>query len=360
MTTETLATGSESTFLYRFLVSPDLRWMRYLVLILVLGTISFNQVFIIFLDYKDILGGWIYTFTFLYLLTYVAVIYLNLFQLFPKYLLKRHYLTYLSLLSAAMIVALLIQMSIEYMAYSYWPELHARGSYFSMHMVVDYISSFMLSTLCMIGGTMTVLLKEWMINNRRVSQMEKAHVVSEVERLKEQISPELLFKTLHQSGELTLSESETASKMLMKLSQLLRYQLYDCNRAKVLLSSEITFLTNYLTLEQTSRPQFYYEFTSEGEVNRMLVPPLLFIPFVQYIVKAIDEQQIQPPVSLKTHLKAEKGTIIFACACPEVNLLSFDKGLERIRQRLDILYGSRYRLSLAVGSIWLELKGGES
>ena len=82
MTTETLATGSESTFLYRFLVSPDLRWMRYLVLILVLGTISFNQVFIIFLDYKDILGGWIYTFTFLYLLTYVAVIYLNLFQLF--------------------------------------------------------------------------------------------------------------------------------------------------------------------------------------------------------------------------------------------------------------------------------------
>lgn len=231
---------------------------------------------------------------------------------------------------------------------------------FSMHMVVDYISSFMLSTLCMIGGTMTVLLKEWMINNRRVSQMEKAHVVSEVERLKEQISPELLFKTLHQSGELTLSESETASKMLMKLSQLLRYQLYDCNRAKVLLSSEITFLTNYLTLEQTSRPQFYYEFTSEGEVNRMLVPPLLFIPFVQYIVKAIDEQQIQPPVSLKTHLKAEKGTIIFACACPEVNLLSSDKGLERIRQRLDILYGSRYRLSLAVGSIWLELKGGES
>ena len=124
---------------------------------------------------------------------------------------------------------------------------------------------------------MTVLLKEWMINNRRVSQMEKAHVVSEVERLKEQISPELLFKTLHQSGELTLSEPETASKMLMKLSQLLRYQLYDCNRAKVLLSSEITFLTNYLTLEQTSRPQFYYEFTSEGEVNRMLVPPLLFI-----------------------------------------------------------------------------------
>lgn len=360
MTTEIPATGSESTFLYRFLVSPDFRWMRYLVLILILGTISFNQAFIIFLDYRDILGGWIYTFTFLYLLTYIAVVYLNLFQLFPKYLLKRHYLTYLSLLSAAMIVALLIQMAIEYMTYSYWPELHARKPYFlSTQMVMDYISSFMLSTLCMIGGTMTVLLKEWMINNRLVSQMEKAHVISEVERLKEQISPELLFKTLHQSGELTLSEPEKASKMLMKLSQLLRYQLYDCNRAKVLLSSEITFLTNYLKLEQTSRPQFNYEFTSEGEVNRMLVPPLLFIPFMQYIVKSIDEQQLQTPVSLKNHLKAEKGTITFTCVCPELNLLSFDKGLERIKQRLHILYGNRYGLSLAASSVWLELKGGE-
>jgi len=358
MITETAATGSESTFLYRFLVSPSLRWMRYLVLILVLSTISFNQVFIIFLDYRDILGGWIYALTFLFLLTYIAVIYLNLFLLFPKYLLKRHYLTYLSLLSVAMIVALSVQMVMEYMAYSYWPEFYARKSYFSMQMVMDYISSFMLSTLCMVGGTMTVLLKEWMINNRRVSQMEKAHVVSEVERLKEQISPELLFKTLHHSGELTLKEPEKASKMLMKLSQLLRYQLYDCNRAKVLLSSEISFLTNYLTLEQNSRSQFNYEFISEGEVNRMLVPPLLFIPFVQYIVKSVNEQRIQVPVSLEIRLKAEKNTVTFTCICPEISL-STDKGLERIRQRLDILYGNRYRLSLTANTLCLELKGGE-
>lgn len=162
------------------------------------------------------------------------------------------------------VIALLIQMVIEYLAYSHWPQLHARGSYFSVPMLMDYISSFMLSTLCMIGGTMTLLLKEWMIENQRVSQMEKAHVLSEVEQLKEQVSPELLFKTLHHSGELTLTEPEKASKMLMKLSQLLRYQLYDCSRQKVLLSSEIVFLTNYLTLEQSSLPQFRYQFTSEG------------------------------------------------------------------------------------------------
>ena len=224
--------------------------------------------------------------------------------------------------------------------------------------LMDYISSFMLSTLCMIGGTMTVLLKEWMIDHQRVSQMEKVHVLSEVEQLKEQVSPELLFKTLHHSGELTLSEPEKASKMLMKLSQLLRYQLYDCSRTKVLLSSEINFLNNYLTLEQNSQAQFNYELLADGEVNRTLVPPLLFIPFVQYIVKSINEQRTSIPVSLKIHLKVEENTIIFTCLCLQVNLLE-DKGLERIRQRLNLLYGNRYRLFLTTESIWLELKGGE-
>ena len=96
MATETTAAGNESAFLYRLLVSPAFRWMRYLILVMVLGTISFNQVFIIFMDYRDILGGWIYVFTFIYMLTYIGVTCLNLFWLFPKYLLKRHYMTYLS------------------------------------------------------------------------------------------------------------------------------------------------------------------------------------------------------------------------------------------------------------------------
>ena len=355
---ETITTDNKSTLLYRFLVSPELRWARYLVLIMVLATISFNQVFIIFLDYRDILGGWIYTFTFLYLLTYIGVIYLNLFWLFPKFLLKRRYLSYISLLSVAMMLALAIQMATEYVSYSCWPEFYERASYFSIPIVMDYISSFMLSTLCMIGGTMTVLLKEWMIDHQRVSQMEKVHVLSEVEQLKEQVSPELLFKTLHHSGELTLSEPEKASKMLMKLSQLLRYQLYDCSRTKVLLSSEINFLNNYLTLEQNSQAQFNYELLADGEVNRTLVPPLLFIPFVQYIVKSINEQRTSIPVSLKIQLKVEENTIIFTCLCLQVNLLE-DKGLKRIRQRLNLLYGNRYRLFLTTESIWLELKGGE-
>ena len=90
----------------------------------------------------------------------------------------------------------------------------------------------------------------------------------------------------------------------------------------------------------------------------MLVPPLLFIPFVQHIVELTHEQQTLLPVSLDIHLKAEKGTIVFTCMCPQLNL-SVNRGLERIRQRLDLLYGERYGISLTTEGVRLELNGGE-
>lgn len=95
------------------------------------------------------------------------------FLALSKVLLKRRYLTYISLLSVAMMLALAIQMATEYVSYSCWPEFYERASYFSIPIVMDYISSFMLSTLCMIGGTMTVLLKEWMIDHQRVYKWKR-------------------------------------------------------------------------------------------------------------------------------------------------------------------------------------------
>lgn len=115
---EITTTDNKSTLLYRFLVSPEPRWARHLVPIMVLVTISFSQVFIVFLDYWDILGEWIYIFTPLYLLIYIGVTYLNLLWLFPEFLLKRRYLTCISLFSAVMMLALTIQMATEYVSYS--------------------------------------------------------------------------------------------------------------------------------------------------------------------------------------------------------------------------------------------------
>ena len=191
MSIDLTALGNNSSLLYRFLVSPKLRWLRYTCMLLVLCTISFNQVFILFVNLRDALGYWIYVLTFIYLFSYVLAVYWNLFWLFPHYLLKRKYLKYLSHLSLAMAAVLLMQMALEYAVYQHWSYLYPRKFFFDLATIMDYVSSFLLTTLCVVGGTVTLLLKAWMMDFQRVAQMEKAHVLSEVEQLKEQISPEL-------------------------------------------------------------------------------------------------------------------------------------------------------------------------
>ncbi|MFR9261450.1 MAG: histidine kinase [Bacteroides cellulosilyticus] len=144
---------------------------------------------------------------------------------------------------------------------------------------MDYLSSFPLTLLSIMGGGMTVLLRLWILENQRVMQLEKIRLQSEIEHLKEQISPSMLFRVLHYSGEQALVNPGKASKMLMKLSQILRYQLYDCNREKVLLNTEIKFLTNYLELEQLVSGKFDFHMNASGETGRTFCIPIAFHPF---------------------------------------------------------------------------------
>lgn len=354
-------TDNDQTLLYRFLTSPRFRVGRYAVLVSVLVIISFNQTFLCYQDSLTELGGMTYLIVLFVWSTYAAVVYFNLRYLLPRYLLRKRYRAYVLLLSAAMGTALMAQIAQEYLVHSLLGIVRMQGPALSVGGAMDFVSSFLLDMLCMLGGTMTVLLKLWMVDKRRVMQLEKVHTQSEVAQLKEQISPGLLFNVLHRSGQLALTEGGKASKMLMKLSQLLRYQLYDCSREKVLLYAEISFLGNYLSLEQLYSPRLSYTLTSGGEVNRRMVPPLLFIPFVEYAVR---QSACVEEVSLAVHLEAGADEVVFTCLCPGA---TFDSGvvldggdrLNRIRQRLDLQYENRYALLIGRGVIRLELKGGE-
>ena len=348
-------TAHNQAFMYRFLTSPRFRVGRHAVLMAVLAIISFNQTFLFYQHSLPELGGRTYLIVCFLWCTYAVVAYFNIYYLLPRYLLGKRYLTYILLLSAAMGTALLAQIVQEYVVHSLLGVARTQGSLLSVGGAMDYLSSFLLDMLCMIGGTMTVLLKLWMVDNQRVRQLEKAHTQSEVAQLKEQVSPGLLFKILNRSGQLALTDGGKASKMLMKLSQLLRYQLYDCSRERVLLSAEISFLANYLSLEQLYAPRLSYTLTSGGEVHCRLVPPLLFIPFVQHAVK---QAARVGEASLTVRLEAGADDVVFTCLCTGVNLGEGEE-LNRIRQRLDLLYKSRYGLLMSGELIRLELRGGD-
>lgn len=352
-----LIARNPSTFLYRFLISPRFRVGRYALLTTVLAVIAVNQISMTYSNSFDVLGNWIYLLMVFNLLTFIVGIFFNLYNLIPRFLVRRRYVAYFLSLTATMLMVLLMLILQEYTVYAIWPEACVREQFWTTSVLFSCLSSLIMNILAVVGLSMTILLKLWMIDNQRVMHLEKIHLQSELEQLKEQVSPELLFKVLHTSGDLAIDNPHKASVLLMKLSQLLRYQLYDCAREQVLLSAEVKFLTNYVALEQSLSDKFSCTFVSSGAVNRTLVPPLLFIPFVQHAIVSMNQQEQKTALSVQFEVGEE--SIVFLCHCPGVDL-SNGKDLERSVLRLTLLYGDHYHLSTGQDAIRLQLEGGLS
>ena len=335
-----------SSLIYNFLIDPRFRVARHLLLITGIGLISLNQVFSVYEGYFSELGYWIYAVALFAFLSYLLVGYYNLFVLVPKYLMTKDYIRYLLLMVLSISLRILLQLSIEYVIHtnSGMPPgsnsmLNSNYSFF-----VDFISSFSMETMCIVGVSVTILLKYWLMENKRIAQLEKEHFQLEVEQLKEQINPVFLFNILNRAGGLALTDTEKTSKMLMDLSQILRYQLYDSTRMRVLLSSEITFLNDYLALQQLYSGNFEFSVKKGGEAGNILIPPLLFIPFVQ---NAINEYSgSNEPFSIDLEFETAKGAFLFYCTCRYRDSLD-NPYLSDIKERLSLLYESRYKLAVS-------------
>ncbi len=335
----------KQTFLENLLINPKYKILRHILVVFAISFISFNQTFIIFEEYIDVIGLKIYTISLVTLLLNFITGYFNLYVLIPQFLFKKRYFYYTLGLLISIFLLVLAQIALEYIVYLSLSLVPGKNSslYLTKFVVLDNVSNFFLSMICISGVSMTVLLKSWTLENHRMHQLENKRIQSEVEYLKEQVNPVFLFNMLNRTGLLAKTEPEKASKMLMKLSQLLRYQLYDCSRSKVLLNSEITFLNNYLLLEQLYSNKFEYSITSNGAIERVLVPPLLFMPFVQHTVSSLKERVTKSNINL--HFQIDKDKLSFSCNSAIEDSFE-DICFQRIKERLRLLYKSAYSLDI--------------
>lgn len=341
---------STSSFLSKLLTVPSYRVVRHLLLITILVIVSFNQSFMTMEKGLEQLGyKIIYQAAFIFV-AYLTACYFNLYVLLPRYLLRKQYVRYTACLAAFILLIVTMQTLEERAVQS---SLHILNSFYKPPMIfINMLSSSVLVLLCISGGAMTILLKHWMTDNHRVLQLEKLHIQSEVEQLKEQVSPHLLFNILNRTGVLVKFQPAEASEMLIKLSQLLRYQLYDCNRAEVLLGSEIKFLNNYLTLEQMYSHLFQFQIKSDKDCFHILISPLLLISFVQTTVIKIYERNKETCINLS--FESTENDMLFTCGCMLEGIFS-DADFSKVSKRLDLLYSQRYSLAVTDNEIRLKL-----
>ncbi len=120
----------------------------------------------------------------------------------------------------------------------------------------------------------------------------------EMEDVKERIDSPFLLEMLKRIKLTAIKDPVVSSGMLMHVSRLLRYQLYETMKEKTLLTGEIQFIQTYLTLEQQYDKNFHFCISVRGETQRILVTPLLFFPFVKEAVRCRRDKNGHDPVKL--------------------------------------------------------------
>lgn len=169
----------------------------------------------------------------------------------------------------------------------------------------------------------------------------------ELKFLKMQIQPHFLFNTLNTIYGLALQKKENAPEMILKLSSLLDYILYQVNKPNVLLLDEIQHLKDYISLEKmrfhdTLRVNFEVEITNQEEQ----ISPMLLLPFLENSFK--HGSIIDGFLSINIYLKATESALYFMVKNTSNKPQNSEKGigLENIKKRLEMLYPQKHNLQI--------------
>lgn len=309
-----------------------------MVLITFFTFISLNEVLLGYQNIIHLMGNDIYWIVTANILLYLITV-LLLSKIGVKYLLSGKYFQFVVII----IVCSLLYLSISYFTYKSYIDGH---DLFSETVLIENISAFVLHLLCISGIFIPVFLKNWMIANQQLNELKIKQESSQVEQFKEQINPASFFKVLNRSKSYVKTEPDIASTMLMKFGQLLRYQLYDCNREQVFLNSEISFVRNFMELERLRSPKFDYELSVTGNLNGILVPPSVLLPYVQNVINTFEEGEVDRKIEIRIDILDEAIVVLLKIFGMADSIL-LQKELLKVRERLNALYKDSYALTVS-------------
>lgn len=192
------------------------------------------------------------------------------------------------------------------------------------------------------------------LNTIRKEQLEKQAVQAELHYLKSQINPHFLFNTLNNIHTLVYKQAATAPGAVMQLASLMRYMIYESNVPTVPLSREITYLRDYINLQQLRYKKApVVDLEIEGDPETCFIAPLLFIHFLENAYKHSPARLEPGDVKLKLEIK--ENTLIFNIQNPVGTKQKSGNtpdepggiGLPNIKKRLQLLYPETHTLEIS-------------
>jgi two-component system LytT family sensor kinase len=195
-------------------------------------------------------------------------------------------------------------------------------------------------------------------NDRRNQRLEKEHTENELRFLKSQMNPHFLFNAINSIYVLIRKDPGLAEHTLARFSDMLRYQLYDCATDYIPIEKEITYLENYMQLEQLRKGLALNIDYCAGAAAHFSIAPLLLMPLVENAFKFVSsftDRENQVRIRLSFH-PPEFHFVIGntvdeppATANEPTGSRASGIGLENVRRRLELLYPNKHHLNITTG-----------
>lgn len=277
---------------------------------------------------------------------YMVIVYLNLNYLIPR-LMVISVPSYLVIMVLMCIIVTPVQVMALYLKFTGQFNFQEALLRQQSNLLVGNISMALLSTVLRV-------IMDWWRYQQEKQELLTRNMQSELRFLKSQINPHFLFNTLNNLYALTLKKSDQAPEIVLKLSEIMRYMLYECNEKQVALSKEIQYLHNYLDLERLRQPKdAEITFETVGNISNQMVAPLLFVPFVENSFKHGLNHQLNGGGFVRMKLWVSGEDLQFEIENSKTEHLpqkshvrSGGIGLINVRQRLQLLYPDQYDLEV--------------
>jgi len=282
-------------------------------------------------------------FIFINFLIDAALVYINLYVLIPKYLLKGRTWYYIFFTVIGIFINLELAFTLTFPAIC-----PSCGVDFDASPLTVLVQDFV-ATASILGMAMGIhMVRRFIRNQQKLRELQTTNLKTELAFLKHQINPHFLFNSLNNIYVQNRKAPQQASESILLLSDLLRYQLYDCANEKVQLKIEIDYLKNYLSLDKLRKNIAEVEFNVKGSPEGKVVAPFIFIPFVENAVKHGLSLDSESYIKIDFEIKEHELNFTIKNSKPKngYNTMKGGIGMTNVKRRLNLLYPNKYLLKV--------------
>lgn len=215
---------------------------------------------------------------------------------------------------------------------------------------ITYFSVVTSQAMYAVFGVLMRFSINWFTVQKKQEELERQNMQNELALLKSQINPHFLFNTLNNLNAFVKRDPDKTSFGIIKLSEIMRYMLYETDTEKVLLEKEVAYISNYIELQRLRlKDPSFVEFKVEGDISGKQISPLLLITFIENAFKHGSKNTPIPGINIL--LKVEGDSLTFEVTnylAPKSELIPRQEfGLKNLQRRLDLIYDKNYNLDIS-------------